>query len=230
MALAINTIRLDTVQLRLALLPPDGTRLPVTEILSVDIGGAAIGATTIAVVPTTVALQEGQPITWNRAISTSEKVVLAADAPISSTSLLIKAPLVNALVASDTAEVIPTFLIEGGKDTTLQVGESDVSIRDYESGIWEDSAIVSKNATINFSGHIHDKSPGYTNIVIPAAIPTTNFIPEVWAEFLLPDGRETKGPAQIRNYQEQSPIDNILQASFDVQFVGPIIRTMPIPV
>ena len=227
MALAINVIRLDTTQLRLALLPPDGRRIPTTESLSVDIGGAAIGATTIAVAPTTVALQEGQPITWN---STSERVILAADAPVSSTSLTIKSPLVNDLAATDTTTVIPTFLIEGGSDTTLQVGENDVSIRDYESGIWEDSAIVSKNATINFSGYVHDKSPGYTNIVIPAAIPTTNFIPEIWAEFLLPDGRETKGAAQIRNYQEQSPIDNILQASFDVQFVGPIIRTMPTPV
>lgn len=226
MALAINIIRLDTTQLRLALLPPDGRRIPVTETLTVDTGGAAIGATTIAVAPTTVALQEGQPITWN---STSEKVILAADAPVSSTSLSIKAPLVNALIATDAATVIPTFLIEGGKDTSLQIGENDVSIRDFESGIWEDSAIISKNATINFSGHIHDKSPGYTNIVVPAAIPTTNFIQEVWVEFLLPDGRETKGAAQIRNYQEQSPIDNILQASFDVQFVGPIIRTMPVP-
>ena len=28
-------------------------------------------------------------------------------------------------------------------------------------------------------------------------------------------------------YQEQSPIDNILQASFEIQFVGPITRLMP---
>jgi len=109
--------------------------------------------------------------------------------------------------------------LAGGTNAQIQIGENDITTKEFDSALWEDGVIGALNWQIPWDGNWRASDPGYA-IVETAALSGA----EVFID-LRPLGTGTglkrwKGVASITGWTQQLPADGIITNSFTLKGRG----------
>lgn len=112
--------------------------------------------------------------------------------------------------------------LPGGTNAQLQLGENDITTKEFDSDLWEDGVIGSLNWQVPWDGNWRSGDPGY-GIVESAAMAGA----EVYLE-LRPLGTGTgrkkwEGVAAVTGFTYVLPADGIITNTFTFKGRGPLM-------
>lgn len=203
---------------------PVGQRLPVTRTLTTS-AAAAIGATSLTVTATNFYVEAERTFVF-----AGQTVTAAANVPVGGTTIPLTKPLATGIATAITSS--PTYeLFEfiGGESVDLGTDLNTISIRNFRSGAWTENSKVSYGVSLDLEGQFHIEDRSIQNVIRPAVftLGEGNNSPEVYVDFIRPNGDRYAGAFLVMDYAESLRLDDIVRVSFTLSSQGAI--TIPAP-
>ena len=200
--------------------------LPIITV-TVGVGGASIGGTSIPITALTaptglaysagqVVIQQGDRLTFNSTVP--QTITVAQDVILGATTIIPAVVLTAALQAGNVAISNGFLAIQGADTADFKLGDKKVSTRSLSSGLWDENRKVMLSGTASVSGIYRVGDPAFDKIVLPACTDTF----EVFCKIVYPDGDFRSGYAFLGDFQEPIKIDEIRKFSFSLNFNGQV--------
>lgn len=166
-----------------------GAKVPATFALTNTVAGAA-GNTSLTIAASPIYIEAGRKFTLGGVEITAGGNVL-----LGGTTLPLTTALTAPIAINSTTQVTQMFDFIGAESVDLSTNIGTITIRNFRSGMWNADSKTSVGVSMSLEGQFHVEDRAISNVIRPAVYTlgegTTS--PEVYVEFIRPNGDEYKG-------------------------------------